>query len=106
MENLNFDNRIHIENGLYCLNDIAEKLVGSTNVREYVKKIPNKEYINGNCYITKDHMIEILLKSTSTVCKEFLHKVENIPNFIDLIHIKNELFLLAFIGFGKTKTQT
>ena len=98
MENLNFDNRIHEQNGLYCLNDIAEKLIGSTNIKEYMKKIPNKEYINGNCYITRDHMIEILLKSTSTVCKEFLHKTENIPNFIDLIHIKNELFCLNDIA--------
>jgi len=26
MENLNFNNLIHIEENLYCLNDIAEKI--------------------------------------------------------------------------------
>jgi prophage antirepressor-like protein len=81
MENLNFDNRIHEQNGLYCLNDIAEKLIGSTNIKEYMKKIPNKEYINGNCYITKDHMIEILLKSKAELAKkylEYLKKKDNI----------------------------
>jgi hypothetical protein len=75
MENLNFDNRIHEQNGLYCLNDIAEKLIGSTNIKEYMKKIPNKEYINGNCYITKDHMIEILLKSKADIAKKYLEYV-------------------------------
>jgi hypothetical protein len=72
MADLNFDNRIHIENGLYCLNDIAEKLIGSTNIREYMKKIPNKQYINGNCYITRNHMIEILLKSKVDAAKKYL----------------------------------
>ena len=89
MENLNFDNRIHEQNGLYCLNDIAEKLIGSTNIKEYMKKIPNKEYINGNCYITKDHMIEILLKSKADVAKkylEYLKKKDNIDK--DLAEVK------------------
>jgi hypothetical protein len=62
MENLNFDNRIHVKNGLYCLNDIADKLIESTNIREYMKKIQNKEWIDGKYYITKDHMMEILIK--------------------------------------------
>ena len=56
MNNKDFENIIHIENGLYCLNDIAEKLILSKNVKEYIKKIKNKEWIKGNYYISKDDM--------------------------------------------------
>ena len=37
MDKLNFDNLINIEDNLYCLNDIAEKLIHSKNVKEYMK---------------------------------------------------------------------
>lgn len=72
MNNNNFKNLIHIENGLYCLNDIAEKLILSKNVKEYIKKIKNKEWIKGNYYISKDDMISILCKSKSNIGQEYL----------------------------------
>jgi len=81
MEDLNFDNQIDVKNDLYCLNDIAEKLIGSTNIKEYIKKIQNKEWLDGNYYITKDHMIEILLRSKAEAAKkylEYLKKKDNI----------------------------
>lgn len=75
--NTNFENLIHIENGLYCLNDIAEKLILSKNVKEYIKKIKNKEWIKGNYYISKDDMKQLLLKSKSSSCQEYLEYIDN-----------------------------
>jgi len=57
MNNSNFNNLIQIEDGLYCINDIAEKLILSKNVKEYIKKINNKKWVNGNYYISKEDII-------------------------------------------------
>ena len=53
MNNKDFENLIHIENGLYCLNDIAEKLILSKNVKEYIKKIKNKQWIKATIILAK-----------------------------------------------------
>jgi len=79
MNNKDFENLIHIENGLYCLNDIAEKLILSKNVKEYIKKIKNKEWIKGNYYISKDDMKQLLLKSKSAFCQKYLEYMDNKP---------------------------
>ena len=104
MADLNFDNRIHVKNGLYCLNDIADKLIESTNIKEYMKKIQNKEWIDGKYYITKDHMMHILIKSKAYAAKDIiyknniLNKIEYNHNFNDFIHIENNLFCLNDIA--------
>jgi hypothetical protein len=59
MENI----KIHKEGDLYCLNDIAEKIINSTNVKEFVKKIKDKKLINSNYYITYEAMINLLNKA-------------------------------------------
>ena len=59
MENI----KIHRDGELYCLNEIAEKLINSKNVKEFVKKIEGKTLINSNYYITYDSMINLLSKS-------------------------------------------
>ena len=73
---------IHTEDNLFCLNDIAEHLIKSTNIKEFMKKIPNKKSINGNFYITKETMVEILEKSKSVIAHEYLGYInkENIKN--------------------------
>jgi len=63
---------IHREGELYCLNDIAEKLINSKNVKEFVKKIEGKTLINSNYYITYDSMINLLSKSKSATAKQYL----------------------------------
>lgn len=114
MENINFNNLIHIEENLYCLNDIAEKLICSKNIKEYMKKITCKRWINGNFYIHIDDMVQILLKSKSKLCQKYLEYlnetkkedqiidnkevVENEINFINLIHIENDLYCLNDIA--------
>jgi len=77
MNNKDFENLIHIENELYCLNDIAEKLILSKNVKEYIKKINNKQWIKGNYYISKDDMKQLLLKSKSASCQKYLEYIDN-----------------------------
>lgn len=77
--NNNFENLIHIENGLYCLNDIAEKLILSKNVKEYIKKIKNKEWIKGNYYISKDDMKVILSKCKTVVGQQYLNFIGDRP---------------------------
>jgi prophage antirepressor-like protein len=81
MDTLNFDNFIHIETGMYCLNDIAEKLICSKNVKEYIKKINNKKWIKGNYYISKDDMISILSKCKTVIGQQYLEYIntENKP---------------------------
>jgi prophage antirepressor-like protein len=73
MDNLNFNNLIQIEDNLYCVNDIAEKLILSKNVKEYIKKINNKKWIKGNYYISKDDMIVILSKCKTDIGKQYLN---------------------------------
>jgi prophage antirepressor-like protein/predicted GIY-YIG superfamily endonuclease len=68
MENI----EIHREGELYCLNDMAEKLINSKNVKEFVKKIEGKTLINSNYYITYDSMINLLSKSKSATAKQYL----------------------------------
>lgn len=43
MNNTNFENLIYKKDNLFCLNDIANKLIGSSNVKEYMVKIKNKK---------------------------------------------------------------
>jgi hypothetical protein len=73
MDNLNFNNLIQIEDNLYCVNDIAEKLILSKNVKEYIKKINNKKLIKGNYYISKEDMIVILSKCKTDIGKQYLN---------------------------------
>ena len=106
----NFNNLIHIEDNLYCLNDIAEKLICSKNVKEYIKKINNKKWIKGNYYISKDDMISILSKCKTVIGQQYLEYInnENKPKEnnikeknIDLnnfIHIENDLYCLNDIA--------
>ena len=68
MENI----KIHREGELYCLNDIAEKLINSKNVKEFVKKIEGKTLINSNYYISYEAMINLLSKSKSIIAKQYL----------------------------------
>lgn len=68
MENI----EIHREGELYCLNDIAEKLINSKNVKEFVKKIEGKTLINSNYYISYEVMINLLSKSKSITAKQYL----------------------------------
>jgi hypothetical protein len=116
MENLNFNGLIHIEENLYCLNDIAEKLICSKNIKEYMKKITCKRWINGNFYIHRDDMIQILLKSKSPYSAQYLEYLNNISikdnkkyvpikeelkeeiDLINLIHIENDLYCLNDIA--------
>ena len=73
----NFDSLIHQKDGLYCLNDIAEKLIGSKNVKEYVIRIKDKTYIEGKYYLTKDKALDLLSKSksnTANKCFELYEK--------------------------------
>jgi prophage antirepressor-like protein len=107
----NFINLIHIENSLYCLNDIAEKLICSKNIKEYIKKINNKKWIKGNYYISKEDMIIILSKCKTDIGKQYLEYINNqdkpkennikIEKNIDLnnfIHIENDLYCLNDIA--------
>ena len=71
--NLHFNNLIQIEDNLYCVNDIAEKLILSKNVKEYIKKINNKKWIKGNFYISKEDMIVILSKCKTDIGKQYLN---------------------------------
>jgi len=73
MNNSNFNNLIQIEDGLYCINDIAEKLILSKNVKEYIKKINNKKWVNGNYYISKEDMKVILSKCKTDIGKQYLN---------------------------------
>jgi prophage antirepressor-like protein/predicted GIY-YIG superfamily endonuclease len=73
MENI----KIHKEGDLYCLNDIAEKIINSTNVKEFVKKIKDKKLINSNYYITYEAMINLLNKSKSITAKKYLEYLNN-----------------------------
>ena len=79
MNNQNFENLIHMENDLYCLNDIAEKLILSKNVKEYIKKINNKEWIKGNYYISKENMKNILSKSKTVIGQQYLNFISDRP---------------------------
>jgi prophage antirepressor-like protein/transposase-like protein len=83
--NNNFENLIHIENGLYCLNDIAEKLILSKNVKEYIKKIKNKEWIKGNYYISKDDMKQLLSKCKTVIGQQYLNFISDIPKENNII---------------------
>jgi uncharacterized protein YbcV (DUF1398 family) len=73
MENI----KIHKEGDLYCLNDIAEKIINSTNVKEFVKKIKDKKLVNSNYYITYEAMINLLNKSKSITAKKYLEYLNN-----------------------------
>jgi len=71
MNHHNFDLLIHKKDELYCLNDIAEKLISSNNIKEYIKKIKNKKFIDGNYYICKIDMMKILEKSKSIKAHQY-----------------------------------
>ena len=71
MSHTNFDLLIHKKDELYCLNDIAEKLISSNNIKEYIKKIKNKKFIDGNYYINEEDMIKILEKSKSVKAHQY-----------------------------------
>jgi hypothetical protein len=104
--NNNFENLIHIENGLYCLNDIAEKLILSKNVKEYIKKIKNKEWIKGNYYISKDDMKIMLSKCKTVIGQQYLNFIgDNIVNKRYIDYEKNELIfknnIISFIEYDQ-----
>jgi hypothetical protein len=61
--NKDFENLIHKSENLYCLNDIAEKLIGSKNTKEYMFKIKDKKFIDSNYYVDENVMMDIILKS-------------------------------------------
>jgi len=77
MDNLNFNNLIQIEDNLYCVNDIAEKLILSKNVKEYIKKISNKKWIKGNYYISKDDMLKMLSKCKTVIGQQYLNFINS-----------------------------
>jgi len=83
MDNLNFNNLIQIEDNLYCVNDIAEKLILSKNVKEYIKKINNKKLIKGNYYISKDDMLKILSKCKTVIGQQYLNFINGSDKPID-----------------------
>jgi len=93
MENI----EIHKEDELYCLNDIAEKIINSKNVKEFVKKIEGKKLINRNYYITYDSMINLLNKSKSITAKEYLEflKNKNSKNKVKEIIINEDEIILV-----------
>ena len=93
---VNFENLIHKKDDLFCLNDIASKLIESTNVKEYMKKIIGKKSINGNYYVNKELMINLLNKSKNFKAHHYLeylktrdNKIINIIKDNDKIVIKN-----------------
>jgi hypothetical protein len=97
--NLHFNNLIQIEDNLYCVNDIAEKLILSKNVKEYIKKINNKKWIKGNFYISKEDMIKMLSKCKTVIGQQYLNfindsdkPIEN-KKFIDYKTIENKKFI-------------
>ena len=87
---------VYIKDNLYCLNDIVEKLIESKNSKDYIVRIKNKESIDGNYYVTKNVMIDILGKGKSIKAKEYLkyinHQKENKEIVIKdkTIHITTE----------------
>ena len=71
MENI----EIHKEGELFCLNDIAAKLINSKNVKEFVKKIDGKKLINGNYYVSYEIMKNLLSKSKSIKARQYLEYI-------------------------------
>jgi prophage antirepressor-like protein len=71
MENI----EIHKEGDLFCLNDIAAKLINSKNVKEFVKKIDGKKLINGNYYVSYEIMKNLLSKSKSIKARQYLEYI-------------------------------
>jgi len=96
------DIKIHKEDELYCLNDIAEKLINSKNVKEFVKKIDGKKLINSNYYISYDSMINLLNKSKSVTAKQYLEylnskkpiKVDEEDNTKEIIIKEDEIIII------------
>jgi len=78
----NFENLIYKKDDLFCLNDIAIKLIESTNVKEYMKKIIGKKSINGNYYVNKELMINLLNKSKNVKAHQYLEYLKTIDNKI------------------------
>ena len=85
---LNFENLICKKDDLFCLNDIASKLIESTNVKEYMKKIIGKKSINGNYYVTKELMVDLLNKSKNIKAHQYFKTINIIKDNTKII-IKN-----------------
>jgi len=91
MDNNDFDNLIHIKDNLYCLNDIADKLIGSKNIKDYIIRIKNRKFIDGNYYVDKNTMLEILNKSKSVKAHQYLEYINKKDNKIQEIILDKEI---------------
>ena len=103
MSHPNFDLLIHKKDELYCLNDIAEKLIGSSNVTEYMKKIKNKKFIDGNYYICKLDMIKILEKSKSIKAHQYKDYISSLNEELKEVIIDDDI---KFVYKDNTKHKT
>jgi hypothetical protein len=103
MSHPNFDLLIHKKDELYCLNDIAEKLIGSSNVTEYMKKIKNKKFIDGNYYIDKLDMIKILEKSKSIKAHQYKDYISSLNEELKEVIIDDDI---KFVYKDNTKHKT
>jgi prophage antirepressor-like protein len=103
MSHSNFDLLIHKKDELYCLNDIAEKLIGSSNITEYMKKIKNKKFIDGNYYICKLDMIKILEKSKSIKAHQYKDYISSLNEKLKEVIIDDDI---KFIYKDNTKHKT
>jgi len=71
----------------YCLNDVVEQCEISINPKEYIHSVTPKITHNGNHYITRLKLIDILEKSKAIKCKELLKLIKPIKQ----ITAKNEV---------------
>ncbi len=96
---MDYKNLIDIKDNLYCLNDIAEKIIKSKNVKEYIHKIPNKTIISGNYYIPKNIVFDILNKSKSPNATDYLNYINN----GEKIYIENNILNRKYVDFGRNE---
>jgi hypothetical protein len=61
----------------FNLQYIAEHVIESTNVNEYIKKVKSKEKICETFVVTKENLINILIKSKNKTAKLYLDKVND-----------------------------
>ena len=104
MNNVNFENLIYKKEDLFCLNDIANKLIGSSNVKEYMMKIKNKKFMEGNYYIDKNSMLEILKKSKSVKAHQYREYILSNEQKIEEI-IVDEKITCIYKDNNKHKTS-
>jgi len=103
MNKINYDLLIHKKDELFCLNDIAEKLIASSNVKEYMHKIKNKQFIEGNYYIDKVSMMKILEKSKSVKAHQYKDYILSLNKELEEIIIDDDI---KFIYKDNTKHKT